>query len=401
MPAHPPGWLRDPTGRHEQRYWDGGRWSEHVADRGITTTDAPVAPDGTRPRPGPRAGRVVSAAATAALGALAVGVVAVVVRGGDDPGAGAREEIGPVVELAATDPGSVTAGAGAVWVAEEDAVLRLDPATGDVTDTLDIRRPRAVAATDGALWVSTSPYDDITLLRVDPTTLETVAELTLPGTPAEQLLAVGPAGVWVVTENRRLVRIDPATNQIAADVPVTGTTIELAVGEDAAWVSSGGIESSQLQRVDADDGAVTTVVRSVTTADEAGPSGVFFGSLAAGDGGVWVHRSTFDGASLQVVDELCRVTPDATDLVCGELDLELSAGDQADVIAYGEGAVWVAVESDEGADGRVLRVDHESLEVTAEVPVPAELFFGIAAGEGAVWAIDGSADHPAVFKVPV
>jgi hypothetical protein len=306
-----------------------------------------------------------------------------------------------VVELAATEPGTVATGAGGVWIAEEDAVLRLDPATGDVTDTLDIASPRAVAATDDALWVSTSPHDDITLLRVDPTTLETVAELTLPGTPAEKLLAVGPAGVWVVTENRRLVQIDPATDEIVTDVPVTGTTIELAVGEGAAWVSSGGVESSQLQRVDADDGEVTTVVRSVTTADQGGPTGVFFGSLAAGDGDVWVHRSTIDGASLQVVDELCRVVPDATDLVCGELGLELLAGDQVDAMAFGEGAVWVAVDSDQLADRRVLRVDHESLEVTAEVPVPAESFFNIAAGEGAVWTTDGAADHPVVFKVPV
>ena len=33
------GWQRDPTARHEYRYWDGSRWTDDVSDRGITTTD--------------------------------------------------------------------------------------------------------------------------------------------------------------------------------------------------------------------------------------------------------------------------------------------------------------------------------------------------------------------------
>lgn len=33
------GWLADPTGRHEYRYFDGVAWSEHVADAGIQSED--------------------------------------------------------------------------------------------------------------------------------------------------------------------------------------------------------------------------------------------------------------------------------------------------------------------------------------------------------------------------
>lgn len=36
----PAGWFPDPTGRHELRYWDGTHWAEHVADQGVTATDA-------------------------------------------------------------------------------------------------------------------------------------------------------------------------------------------------------------------------------------------------------------------------------------------------------------------------------------------------------------------------
>jgi len=32
-------WLADPSGRHELRYWDGTRWTEHVSDKGVTSVD--------------------------------------------------------------------------------------------------------------------------------------------------------------------------------------------------------------------------------------------------------------------------------------------------------------------------------------------------------------------------
>lgn len=39
MTEHPPGWHPDPRGRHEHRYWDGTKWTDHVADGGVTATD--------------------------------------------------------------------------------------------------------------------------------------------------------------------------------------------------------------------------------------------------------------------------------------------------------------------------------------------------------------------------
>lgn len=35
------GWYPDPTGRFENRYWDGQEWTEHVARGGEETTDPP------------------------------------------------------------------------------------------------------------------------------------------------------------------------------------------------------------------------------------------------------------------------------------------------------------------------------------------------------------------------
>ena len=49
------GWHRDPSGRHELRFWGGDAWTEHVIDEGIPGLDFPTrsgrAPEGTAPLP--------------------------------------------------------------------------------------------------------------------------------------------------------------------------------------------------------------------------------------------------------------------------------------------------------------------------------------------------------------
>jgi len=44
-----PGWFTDPFFRHEQRYWSGVEWTEHVSDDGTPGTDQPPPDPGRRP----------------------------------------------------------------------------------------------------------------------------------------------------------------------------------------------------------------------------------------------------------------------------------------------------------------------------------------------------------------
>ncbi len=37
----PPGWFPDPSGRNEQRYWDGAAWTDAVISKGVPSTDSP------------------------------------------------------------------------------------------------------------------------------------------------------------------------------------------------------------------------------------------------------------------------------------------------------------------------------------------------------------------------
>jgi hypothetical protein len=55
-PAHgiAAGWLPDPSGRHEQRFWSGTAWTDHVTDGGVPGTDP--FPDLSRRRDEPAPG---------------------------------------------------------------------------------------------------------------------------------------------------------------------------------------------------------------------------------------------------------------------------------------------------------------------------------------------------------
>lgn len=67
----PAAWHTDPTGKHDHRWWDGTKWTEHVADAGeskidhLMPGDTPPAPTGDVPSPGASEPEVTAAGSTA------------------------------------------------------------------------------------------------------------------------------------------------------------------------------------------------------------------------------------------------------------------------------------------------------------------------------------------------
>jgi class 3 adenylate cyclase/streptogramin lyase len=99
---------------------------------------------------------------------------------------------------------SIAVGAGAIWIASEDAdaVYRLDPASGAVETSIDVghagcNAPVAITTGTDGVWVACSLSQR--LVRIDPSTSSVDATLKVEGAPAA--LAVDGSGVvWVAVQ---------------------------------------------------------------------------------------------------------------------------------------------------------------------------------------------------------
>jgi len=123
-----------------------------------------------------------------------------------------------------------------VWVvcALDDVVLRIDPASLEVVDRIDVTEPRGVAFSEGAVWVGGVGA----VVRLDPETLGIVATID-GGVGREGGIAADDAAVWVRRAGAPLTRIDTATNEVTDEldlgVPRGGDVI---VAHGAVWTTS-------------------------------------------------------------------------------------------------------------------------------------------------------------------
>ena len=118
-------------------------------------------------------------------------------------------------------------------------VVRIDPSSGQVVATipLDGGYGRYIFASSGSVLAAIvqplgGPFDDGTLVRIDPSTNQVAGTYNLGTYPS---IAMGEGMMWAVTDNG-LVQIDPDTGQPAgapADAPCTGDA--LAVGAGGVW----------------------------------------------------------------------------------------------------------------------------------------------------------------------
>lgn len=115
---------------------------------------------------------------------------------------------------------------------EDSLLYQLDPLTGRVQGVLDLGAYAAVAAGVTQLWAATGDA----LVRVDPETGQPLGG-PFPATNTGDVIAVGEGGVWFfgATRDRAVSRLNSVTGQV--DVSVDGTGgIDLAAYLGSIWV---------------------------------------------------------------------------------------------------------------------------------------------------------------------
>jgi DNA-binding SARP family transcriptional activator len=141
-------------------------------------------------------------------------------------------------------------GAGSLWVARavEGDVVRLDPTTGAVRDSIPVRgEPTALVYTPDGLWVMTSAG----IKRIDPATDEVTASAAVPGSSD---IAYGGGYVWVSNEVEGTVTKIDGSGQIVHTYETGQGAHGMSYADGTLWVAN------------KDDGTVTGI--DAATGDE-------------------------------------------------------------------------------------------------------------------------------------
>ena len=244
-----------------------------------------------------------------------------------------------------------------------NSVLRIDPASGAITNVLRVgTKPAGLASGEGSIWVAN--FDDKTVQPISSSTAETGAPFGgFPGNPVA--VAVGGGSVWVGVgfPSGHVLRVDRTAHNAVVPVGDAQTGLEnLAYGEDALWITNS--QANVLTRVDPHD---PTRTRQLEMPD-AGLAGV-----AVAPGAIWVAER-FKRAVVEIDPETLTV----------RRTIEVLSGEPGQV-AFGEGYVWV---TNTTADA-VIRIDPAPNGRSTTFAMVGNGPLGIAAGEGDVWVANG------------
>jgi YVTN family beta-propeller protein len=255
-------------------------------------------------------------------------------------------------------------GGGGISPSTTGRLIQIDPRTMAVQGTVPFgASPTGVAVGAGRVWMTT--YRDASIWSVDPRTL-TGVRIAANGGPVG---VVVDQGAVYVGDSGGATRIDPASGQVFGSIAAGGGAQAIAVGPAGMWVVSG---APTLDRLTG-----STQFGSRLVAEAPGPLGspydeehALFNAtgLAVGEGGVWLLGDV--GAP-----RLWRFSP-ATGRIVTSVHLPFPPGG---VIA-GLGAVWVTAQLGD----RVLRIDPRTNRIVNEITVGREPT-GLAIGEGSLW----------------
>lgn len=210
----------------------------------------------------------------------------------------------------------------ALWVATGFKLLRVDPASNEITEIAlkdASQKQRRIAVGEGAVWIP--DVGAKTVFKVDPEAREVVAGIPLNMLSTQGSIGVGEGSLWVVSADgfeKTLVRIDAATGDLEASIALPSAGVGVMAAYGAVWVTSN--MGDELHRIDP---ATNTVASTVKMGD-----GPLF--MTAGFDSIWVHNQT---------DALVYRVDPANGEVLATIETGLPSG-LADIDAGG-GSIWI------------------------------------------------------------
>ena len=210
----------------------------------------------------------------------------------------------------------------AVWVTSSNVnhVVRLDAKSNQPTTIATVKEPCSGLATGfGSIWIPSCGSHS--LVRIDPQTGRTQAEIPIGPADSEGGITIGAGSVWMASDGKGvLARLDPQTNKVAAEIEIPSGSFAPAFADGAVWITS--TEHNLLTRVDPQTNKVVTSI-------PIGPQPRF---LTVGAGSVWTLNQG-DGT-------ISRIDTQSNKLIA---TIQAGIPGTGGEIAFGEGSVWATV----------------------------------------------------------
>jgi glutamine cyclotransferase len=140
-----------------------------------------------------------------------------------------------------------------VWAATGAALVAFDPASGDVSRTLDC------AADAGTAFDGTHLYQiaESRIDRIDPATGRVLSSIPAPGHGRDSGLAWAEGSLWVGQHRDRLIhQVDPATGAILRTIESNRFVTGVTWVDGELWHGTWENDVSEIRRVDPVTGAV-------------------------------------------------------------------------------------------------------------------------------------------------
>jgi DNA-binding SARP family transcriptional activator/ABC-type transport system substrate-binding protein/DNA-binding beta-propeller fold protein YncE len=182
----------------------------------------------------------------------------------------------------------------------------------------------------------------------------------VPASPGVGFVRSGLGSVWEIEDAGVLLQINPRTRRLTRSISVGVYAGDVAVGEGAVWITDK--DSQTLLRVGPRYGDVAHIRLPTSGLSRPGVGG----GVAVGAGSVWVAQG---------LSRILRINP-----ASGQVESSVPVAD-ANVVAFGGGAVWVA-SSDLGT---LTKIDPRTGTVVATARIGPWICC-LAVGGGYVWA---------------
>src|ERR1700742_727324 len=140
-----------------------------------------------------------------------------------------------------------------VWFATGDKINAFDPASGQLTRSIDVAAPAGTAFDGEHLF----QIAESRIQKIDPKTGRVLASIPAPGSGSDSGLTWAEGTLWVGQyRDRKIHQIDPETGKILRTLESNRFVTGVTWVEGELWHATWEDEASELRRVDPQTGEV-------------------------------------------------------------------------------------------------------------------------------------------------